>query len=117
MLVVSRLKVPREAARSGSFSAAADELGCTQPAVSQQISALEREAGTRLLQRGARGVTLTDAGRALVDHSDAILARLAAAEAELEAIAGLRAGRLRLASIPTPGATLLTPLMSPFSHR
>jgi len=64
MLDVKRLKVLREVARSGSFSAAAEELGYTQPAISQQISALEREAGTRLLQRGARGVTLTDAAAA-----------------------------------------------------
>src|SRR6266550_5075522 len=117
MLDVKRLKVLREVARSGSFSAAADELGYTQPAVSQQISTLEREAGTRLLQRGARGVTLTDAGRALVDHSDAILARLAAAEDELEAIAGLRGGRLRLASFPTAGATLVPLAIAEFSRR
>ena len=117
MLDVKRLKVLREVARTGSFSAAADELGYTQPAVSQQISALEREAGTRLLQRGARGVTLTDAGSALVDHSDAILARLAAAEEELEAIAGLRGGRLRLASFPTAGATLVPLAIAMFSDR
>src|SRR5256886_13899299 len=114
---VKRLRGLREVARTGSFSAAADELGYTQPAVSQQISTLEREAGTRLLQRGARGVTLTDAGRALVDHSDAILARLAAAEEELEAIAGLRGGRLRLASFPTAGATLGPLAIALFSDR
>jgi DNA-binding transcriptional LysR family regulator len=117
MLDVKRLKVLREVARSGSFSAAAEELGYTQPAISQQISALEREAGTRLLQRGARGVTLTDAGRSLVEHSDAILARLAAAEEELEAIAGLRGGRLRLASFPTAGATLVPLAIAMFSDR
>src|SRR2546430_1910484 len=117
MLDVKRLKVLREVARTGSFSAAAEELGYTQPAISQQISALEREAGTRLLQRGARGVTLTDAGRSLVDHSDAILARLAAAEEELEAIAGLRGGRLRLASFPTAGATLVPLAIAMFSDR
>src|SRR2546423_15156224 len=117
MLDVKRLKVLREVARTGSFSAAAEELGYTQPAISQQISALEREAGTRLLQRGARGVTLTDAGRSLVDHSDAILARLAAAEEELEAIAGLRGGRLRLASFPPGGATLVPLAIAMFSDR
>src|SRR2546429_8173148 len=117
MLDVKRLKVLREVARTGSFSAAAEELGYTQPAVSQQISALEREAGTRLLQRGARGVTLTDAGRALVDHSDAILARLAAAEEELEAIAGLRGGRLRLPAFPTPGGPPAPPAIALFSQR
>src|SRR5436305_5905637 len=117
MLDVKRLRVLREVARTGSFSAAAEELGHTQPAVSQQISALEREAGTRLLQRGARGVTLTDAGRTLVEHADAILARLSVAEDELEAIAGLRGGRLRLASFPTAGATLVPLAIAMFSDR
>src|SRR5204862_7457191 len=117
MLDVKRLKVLREVARSGSFSAAAEELGYTQPAISQQISALEREAGTRLLQRGARGVTLTDAGRSLVDHSGAILARVAAAEQELEAIAGLRGGRVRLASFPTAGSTLVPLAIARFSRQ
>src|SRR4051812_38482151 len=96
MLDVRRMRVLREVAQCGSFSAAADALAYTQSAVSQQIAALEREAGTRLVERNARGVRLTDAGRALVAHADAILARLADAEAELEAIAGLRGGRLRL---------------------
>src|SRR3954469_20446291 len=106
MLDVRRLKVLREVAARGSFSAAADALSFTQSAVSQQVAALEREAGTKLLERGPRGVRLTDSGRALVEHSEAILARLAAAEAELEDIAGLRAGRLRLASFSSAGATL-----------
>src|SRR4051812_27239911 len=100
MLDVRRMRVLREVARRGSFSAAAESLAYTQSAVSQQIAALEREAGTRLVERNARGVRLTDAGRALVGHADAILARLADAEAELEAIAGLRGGRLRLAASP-----------------
>src|SRR3954447_16407142 len=94
MLDVRRMRVLREVAQCGSFSAAADALAYTQSAVSQQIAALEREAGTRLVERNARGVRLTDAGRALVAHADAILARLADAEDELQAIAGLRGGRL-----------------------
>src|SRR3954454_8444143 len=105
MLDVRRMRVLREVARRGSFSAAADALAYTQSAVSQHIAALEREAGTRLVERNARGVRLTDAGRALVEHADAILARLADAEAELEALAGLRGGRLRLASVPSAGGT------------
>src|SRR5919112_5502210 len=107
MLDVRRLRVLREVASRGSFSAAADALHFTQSAVSQQIAALEREAGTQLVERSARGVRLTDAGRALVVHADAILARLAEAEAELEAIAGLRGGRLRLASFESAAATLM----------
>jgi DNA-binding transcriptional LysR family regulator len=106
MLDVRRMRVLREVAKHGSFSAAADALSYTQSAVSQQIAALEKEAGAKLLERGPRGVRLTDSGRALVEHSEAILARLAAAEAELEDIAGLRAGRLRLASFSSAGATL-----------
>jgi DNA-binding transcriptional LysR family regulator len=91
----------------GSFSAAAESLSFTQSAISQQIAALEREAGCTLVQRNARGIRLTEAGEALVRHTDAILARLSEAEAELEAIAGLRGGRLRLASFESAAATLM----------
>src|SRR5438034_1248878 len=91
MLDVKRLRVLREVAARGSFSGAAESLSYTQSAISQQIAALEREAGTILVERSARGVRLTEAGAALVRHAEAILARLDAAERELEAIAGLRA--------------------------
>src|SRR3954447_4855680 len=117
MLDVRRMRVLREVARRGSFSAAAESLAYTQSAVSQQIAALEREAGTRLVERNARGVRLTDAGRALVEHADAILARLADAEAELEAIAGLRGGRLRLAAFPSAGATIMPEAIVRFRDR
>src|SRR3954447_11207776 len=117
MLDVRRMRVLREVAQRGSFSAAADALAYTQSAVSQQIAALEREAGTRLVERSARGVRLTDAGRARVEHADAILARLADAEAELEAIAGLRGGRLRLASFPSAGATIMPEAIARFRDR
>src|SRR5215212_3557370 len=117
MLDVRRMRVLREVAQRGSFSAAADALAYTQSAVSQQIAALEREAGTRLVERNARGVRLTDAGHALVQHADAILARLADAEAELEAIAGLRGGRLRLAAFPSACATLMPLAVARFRER
>src|SRR5437763_4355875 len=117
MLDVKRMRVLREVAAQGSFSAAAEALAYTQSAVSQQIAALEREAGATLVERGARGVRLTDAGRALVAHAEAILARLDAAERELEAIAGLRGGRMRLASFPTAGATLVPLAIAEFSRR
>src|SRR3954463_5710426 len=107
MLDVRRMRVLREVAQRGSFSAAAEALSFTQSAVSQQIAALEREAGTVLVQRSARGVRLTEAGEAVVRHTDAILARLAEAEAELEAIAGLRGGRLRLAAFESAAASLM----------
>jgi DNA-binding transcriptional LysR family regulator len=117
MLDVKRLRVLREVAARGSFSAAAESLAYTQSAVSQQIAALEREAGTRLVERSARGVRLTEAGRALVRHADVILARLADAEAELEAIAGLRGGRLRLVSFATAGATVMPRAIAEFRER
>lgn len=117
MLDVRRMRVLREVARQGSFSAAAEVLAYTQSAVSQQIAALEREAGTTLVERSSRGIRLTDAGRALVTHADAILARLADAEAELEAIAGLRGGSLRLASFPTAGATIMPLAIAEFRRR
>src|SRR5919199_6831062 len=107
MLDVRRMRVLREVAIRGSFSAAAEALSFTQSAVSQQIAALEREAGTVLVRRSARGVRLTEAGEALVRHTEAILARLAEAESELEAIAGLKGGRLRMASFESAGATLM----------
>ncbi len=106
---VRRLRVLREVAAHGSFSAAADALAFTQPAVSRQIATLEAEAGTRLVDRTARGVRLTPAGELLVEHAEVILGRLAAAESQLEALAELDTGRLRLGSFPTAGATL-TPL-------
>ncbi len=83
MLNVNRLRVLKEVAQRGSFSAAAQELSYTQSAVSQQIAALEEEVGMTLLERRPRGVRATPAGRMLVAHAEGILARLEAAETEL----------------------------------
>jgi DNA-binding transcriptional LysR family regulator len=109
--------VLREVARRGSLSAAAEALAYTPSAVSQQIAALEREAGVGLVDRGARGAVLTDAGRALVRHADEILGRLAAAEEELRAMAGLAAGRLRLGAFSTAGAVLVPRAVVAFRAR
>ena len=117
MLDVKRMKVLREVASQGSFSAAAEALSFTQSAVSQQIAALEREVGTTLLERGSRGVRLTDAGRTLVSHTDAILSRIECAEDDLAALAGLRGGRLRLASFQSAGATLVPRAVAQFHDR
>ena len=117
MFDVKQLRVLRAVAEHGSFSAAAEALSYTQPAVSQQIAALERRAGTTLVDRGSRGVRLTDAGRALVDHAEVVLARLAAAEAELEAIAGVRGGRVRVSAFPTAAASILPSAVALFSER
>src|SRR5215210_4572531 len=117
MLDVRRMKVLREVAARGSFSAAAESLSFTQSAVSQHVAALERESGAKLVERGPRGVRLTDAGQALVNHADAILARLDCAEEELAAIAGLRGGRLRLACFQSAGATLVPRAVAVFHER
>src|SRR3954469_15038989 len=107
MLDVRRLKVLREVATHGSFSAAADVLAFTQPAVSRQIATLEAEAGTRLVERSARGVRLTQAGALHVVHAAAIRDRLPAAESQLEALAQLKGGRLRIGAPATANATLI----------
>jgi DNA-binding transcriptional LysR family regulator len=117
MLDPRRLRVLREVAARGSFSAAAEALAFTASAVSQQVAALERETGTRLVERGVRPVRLTDAGRALVAHAEAVFARLEAAQQELGEIAALRRGRLRLASFPTAIATLVPRAVASFSER
>jgi DNA-binding transcriptional LysR family regulator len=115
-LDVRRLRVLCEVAQHGSFSAAADALAFTQPAVSRQIATLEAEAGTRLVDRTARGVRLTPAGELLVEHAGAILGRLATAESQLEALAELDTGRLRLGSFATAGATLTALAIAAFAH-
>ncbi|MGW4030163.1 LysR family transcriptional regulator [Streptomyces sp. NPDC004838] len=107
MIEARHLRVLRAVAASGSFSAAARALGCTQPAVSQQMKALEASAGTPLLIRTGREMRLTQAGEALVRHASGILAGLTAAEEEIAAIAGLRAGRVRLVSFPSGSSTLV----------
>ncbi|MFJ2739071.1 LysR family transcriptional regulator [Streptomyces sp. NPDC087440] len=107
MIEARHLRVLRAVASTGSFSAAARELGCTQPAVSQQMKALEQSAGTPLLIRTGREMRLTQAGTALVRHAVGILAGLTAAEEEVAAIAGLRAGRVRLVSFPSGSSTLV----------
>ena len=117
MLDVRRLRVLREVAARGSFSAAAEALSFTQSAVSQHVAALEREAGATLVERGPRGIRLTQAGDALVRHADAVLARLDDAEQELAAIAGLRGGRLRLGTFPSAGVTLVPQAVAAFRER
>src|ERR1700684_2952709 len=107
MLNVARLRILKEVAYRGSLSAAAHALDYTQSAVSQQVAALEAETGMTLLERHPRGVSLTAAGQTLVGHAEGILARLEIAETALSAIAGLRGGRLRMASFPTAGSTLM----------
>jgi DNA-binding transcriptional LysR family regulator len=117
MLDLKRLKILREVAEQRSFSAAGDALFLSQSAVSQQVATLEREVGMKLLDRTREGPKLTDAGRVLVGHAEAAIARLEEAERELGAIAGLEGGELRLASFPSASATVLTEAVSIFHRR
>ncbi len=114
MLNVGRLKVLCEVARRGSFSGAADALSYTQSAVSQAIARLEAEIGATLIVRDRTGVRPTAAGASLVEHAEAIFARIEAAETQLAAVLGIRAGRLRMASFPSAGATLMPQAIAGF---
>lgn len=107
MLNLNRLQVLCEVLTRGSFSSAAEALSYTQSAVSQSVARLEAETGTTLVVRDRRGVRPTAAGATLLAHADGIFASVEAAEAELEAVLGLRSGRLRVASFPSAGATLM----------
>ena len=100
-------------AREGSFGKAAASLGYTQSAVSQQIAALERIVGQRLVERpgGPKPVSLTEAGRLLLTHADAIAARVAAAQADLEALGKGEAGTLRVGVFQSVGQRILPELM------
>ena len=99
-------------AREGSFGKAATALGYTQSAVSQQIAKLEQLVGHRLVDRpgGPKPVSLTDAGRLLLTHADAIAARVSAAQADLTALADGEAGTLRVGVYQSAG---LRPSVSP----
>jgi molybdate transport repressor ModE-like protein len=117
MIDLKRARILREVASRGSFSEAASELHLSQSAVSQHVATLEKEMGMKLLERTRRGPRLTSAGDVLVRAAEAALARLDEAERELEAIAGLEAGEISVASFPSASATLLTSALSEFTAR
>src|ERR671917_2115769 len=116
MLDLRRLRVLRGVVATGSMAAAADELGYTPSAVSQHLAALEREAGTPLLERAGRGVRPTPAGALLAEHAAAVLARLAEAEAALADLVAGRIGRLGVTFFPTAGASLVPPAVAALPH-
>jgi DNA-binding transcriptional LysR family regulator len=106
-LDLRRLRVLQAVAREKSFSAAARSLDYTQPAIGHHVRRLEAELGTPLVIRRGRTVDLTAAGAALAQRADVLLAGATAAWEEVSAVAGLRAGRVRLAAFPSAGATLV----------
>jgi DNA-binding transcriptional LysR family regulator len=117
MLHPGRLRVLTEVVSHGSFSGAADALSYTQSAVSQAIARLEAETGATLVVRDRAGVRPTAAGATLLEHAESILASIEAAQADLDALLGLRAGRLRMASFPSAGATLMPQAIATFRER
>jgi DNA-binding transcriptional LysR family regulator len=106
-LDVRRLRVLRELAARGTVAATAEALSFTPSAVSQQLSALEREAGVALLEREGRRLALTDAGRTLVAHADTLLAQLERAEADLAAGTEEITGTLRVAAFSSFARSIL----------
>ncbi|HEU5212800.1 MAG TPA: LysR family transcriptional regulator [Gaiellaceae bacterium] len=107
----------RAIADEGSFGRAATRLGYTQSAVSQQIATLERAVGERLLERpgGPRPVSLTEAGAVLLRHAQAIVARLDAARADLEALSAGEAGTLRVGAYQSIGQRILPAIIRSFA--
>jgi DNA-binding transcriptional LysR family regulator len=108
------LNVLREVALRGSFSAAAESLAYTQPAISQQIARLEKHVGVKLIEREPRGVRLTPAGEVLVRHTERVMAQLAAADEELQDIAAQARGRLRIGSFATAAGTIVPRAVAAF---
>jgi DNA-binding transcriptional LysR family regulator len=107
MLDVRRLRVLHAVSAHGSVTGAAAALGYSAPAVSQQLAALEREVGMRLTERAGRGIELTPAAVILVSHTDALLARLDAAESDLASLRDQVSGRVGLAAFPSAAAAIV----------
>jgi DNA-binding transcriptional LysR family regulator len=107
MLTVVQLRVIEAVRRHESVTAAARELHYTQPSVSHHLARLEAETGTRLLQKVGRGIRLTEAGHLLADRAAEIIGRVDSASAELSTLAGLDAGRVRLAGFSSVLSSLV----------
>jgi DNA-binding transcriptional LysR family regulator len=111
---LKQLRVLQAVGEYGSFSAAADRLDYTQPAVSKIVANLERQLGTTLVDRGIRPLRLTEAGSALAHRAAAAFEQIAAAELEVEAIANLSAGSLRVGTFSSAGAAIVVDALRAF---
>lgn len=107
-----RLRALQAVVETGSVTAAADQVGYTPSAVSQHITALERETGAVLLERAGRGIRPTDAGRLLAEHARGLFSKVAEAEAAITALQSGNVGTLRVFSFPTAGASLIPPALA-----
>jgi len=116
MLDPRRLQVLREFAAQGTIALAADALGYTPSAVSQQLAQLQRDAGTELLRRSGRRLELTDAGHALVEHAGELLGHIERIEADLAAHEGAVRGTVRVAAFQTAAAHLVVPCLAPLGR-
>lgn len=116
MFDVRRLVVLRAVVRFGSLRAAAAALGYTTSAVSQQITALERDVGAELLERGPSGTRSTPAGTRLLEHAESILGAVAAAEQDLARLAIAAPDTLRVASFTSAAATILPRVIARYRH-
>ncbi|MFB7338153.1 LysR family transcriptional regulator [Streptomyces adustus] len=112
MLDVRRLQVLRAVVTSGTVTAAAAHLGYTPSAVSQQVAALEKQAGTALLERVGRGVRPTAAGLLLTEHAALIGSAVARAETALADLRAGRTGHLTVRYFATAGSTLVAPALA-----
>src|SRR3954454_22267820 len=112
-LDVNRLLMLREVALRGTLASAARSLGLTPSAVSQQLSALEREAGVPLLDRSPRGEVLTGAGNALVDRATSVIDVLTSAPAALDRTSGAVAGPVSVAAVASAAGTLVSASVDP----
>ena len=117
MLDVARLRVFREVAARGSFTAAANALHYSQPAVSHHVARLEEELGVQLLVRQPRGLSVTPAGEQVLRHADAVLDRLDDAERELGNLAAAATATVRLAAFPSAATTAVPELVAALARR
>ncbi|MEW2381919.1 LysR family transcriptional regulator [Micromonospora sp. NPDC047707] len=111
MLDVRRLRLLRDLARLGTIAAVAEAHTYTPSAVSQQLAALQRDAGVALTERAGRRVALTPAGEALVRHTEVILGALEAADATLAAARGGLSGTVRIGTYPSAVRPVLLPAL------